>query len=153
MKGNNSYDIGTSSVGVRYIYANWIGAISGDKFSIGANNGTALTILTDQKIGIGTKNPTTALQVDQSEWANGITINRTESDGGGAIAVRSNGTYIGNFGINGSKQLEFNVVSGGTAQIKMTVDSSGNGLFYGGVTMYSDLRKKTILNNVELSLE
>jgi hypothetical protein len=153
MKGNNSYDIGTSSVGVRYIYANWIGAISGGRLSIGANDGTAITILTDQKVGIGTKNPFTALQVDQSEWANGITINRTVSGGGGAIAVRSNGTHIGNFGINGSKQLEFNVMSGSTAQVKMTVDSSGNGLFYGGVTMYSDIRKKTILNHVELSLK
>ena len=153
MKGNNSYDIGTSSVGVRYIYANWIGATSGGKFSIGANNGTAITILTDQKVGFGTTSPKSRVQVDQSEWSNGITINRTVAGGGAAIAVRSNGTHIGNFGINGSKQLEFNVMSGSTAQVKMTVDSSGNGLFYGGVTMYSDIRKKTILNHVELSLK
>lgn len=35
----------------------------------------------------------------------------------------------------------------------MRIDSSGNVLSAGGITMYSDLRKKTILNHVELSLK
>jgi hypothetical protein len=35
----------------------------------------------------------------------------------------------------------------------MRIDSSGNVLVVGGITMYSDLRKKTILNHVELSLK
>lgn len=35
----------------------------------------------------------------------------------------------------------------------MRIDSSGNVLTVGGITMYSDLRKKTILNHVELSLK
>jgi hypothetical protein len=34
-----------------------------------------------------------------------------------------------------------------------TIDASGNMLVTGGITMYSDLRKKTILNHVELSLK
>ena len=40
-----------------------------------------------------------------------------------------------------------------TDSYKFRLDGSGNGLFYGGVTMYSDQRKKTILNHVELSLK
>ena len=32
-------------------------------------------------------------------------------------------------------------------------DGSGNLLVKGGITMYSDIRKKTILNNVELTLQ
>lgn len=35
----------------------------------------------------------------------------------------------------------------------MTLDGSKNLLVYGGITMYSDQRKKTILNHVELSLK
>lgn len=34
-----------------------------------------------------------------------------------------------------------------------TIDASGNLLMTGGITMYSDIRKKTILNHVELSLK
>lgn len=35
----------------------------------------------------------------------------------------------------------------------MRIDSGGNVLTVGGITMYSDIRKKTILNHVELSLK
>ena len=104
-------------------------------------------------IGIGNSDPSGSLHINQSAWNNGIILNRTVSGGGSGIAVHSNGTHIGNFGINGSKEFEFSVMSGSSANVKMTVDSSGNGLFYGGITMYSDERKKTILNHVELSLK
>jgi hypothetical protein len=36
---------------------------------------------------------------------------------------------------------------------QMTIDTSGDVLVSGGITMYSDQRKKTILNNVELTLQ
>lgn len=104
-------------------------------------------------IGIGNSDPSGSLHVNQSAWNNGIILNRTVSGGGSGIAVHSNGIHIGNFGINGSKEFEFSVMSGSSANVKMTVDSSGNGLFYGGITMYSDARKKTILNHVELTLK
>lgn len=91
--------------------------------------------------------------ITQDAWANGLNLNRSVAGGGCAIAVWSAGTHIGNFGINGSKQFEFNNVTNGVAAVKFTVDGDGNGLFYGGITMYSDQRKKTILNHVELTLQ
>ena len=58
-------------------------------------------------------------------------------------------------GVNNSYQYSWwyqNVSSGIDVQ-KMYLDSSGNLLTTGGITMYSDIRKKTILNHVELSLK
>ena len=115
-------------------------------------DGTTNTLIPQGAIGLGTTSPKGQLHIIQSAWDNGIVIDRTITGGGSAISVYSNGTYIGNFGINGAQKFEVNKISSGTASVMMSVDSSGNGLFVGGVTMYSDKRKKTILNHVELSL-
>ena len=116
-------------------------------------DGTTNTLIPQGAIGLGTTSPKGQLHIIQSAWDNGIVIDRTITGGGSAISVYSNGTYIGNFGINGAQKFEVNKISSGTASVMMSVDSSGNGLFVGGVTMYSDARKKTILNHVELSLK
>lgn len=58
----------------------------------------------------------------------------------------------GNFYV-GRRTGESAGYSSTTDSYKFRLDGSGNGLFYGGVTMYSDQRKKTILNHVELSLK
>jgi len=58
----------------------------------------------------------------------------------------------GNFYV-GRRTGELAGYSPTTDSYKFRLDGSGNGLFYGGVTMYSDQRKKTILNHVELSLK
>ena len=58
----------------------------------------------------------------------------------------------GNFYV-GRRTGESEGYSSSTDSYKFRLDGSGNGLFYGGVTMYSDQRKKTILRNVELSLK
>ena len=58
----------------------------------------------------------------------------------------------GNFYV-GRRTGESAGYSSSTDSYKFRLDGSGNGLFYGGVTMYSDQRKKTILNHVELSLK
>lgn len=47
---------------------------------------------------------------------------------------------------------DYMYVGRGTAN-SLRIDPSGNCLAIGGITMYSDLRKKTILNHVELSLK
>lgn len=52
------------------------------------------------------------------------------------VQMRSDGMWLGISNTNGIR-----------------IDVSGNLLVTGGITMYSDLRKKTILNNVELTLE
>ena len=56
---------------------------------------------------------------------------------------------IGAFGDGGTFKYYFMGLYNGN---RFQVDASGNGLFYGGVTMYSDIRKKTKLQDVELSL-
>ena len=164
--------------------------------------------------------------INQSGWDNGLHLNRTVAGGGCALRVYSNGTYIGSFGVNGSKQFEvdLNGVSAlvvessgkmsfpkGTNNRYMTIDpasaatcyygtttsgwtignyfynnsgthygtigaygsgttfsyffigsyngnrlqidSSGNVFASGGVTMYSDIRRKTKLQDVNLTLE
>lgn len=90
-----------------------------------------------------------ALYIRQDQWANGLRLERTVANSGAAISIYSNSTYLGYFGINGSSVFELGYASTG---VKFTVDSSGNGLFYGGITQYSDERKKTIINHVQLSL-
>lgn len=81
--------------------------------------------------------------ITQDAWANGLNLNRSVAGGGCSIAVWSAGTQIGNFGINGSKQFEFDVVVNGVATSKMTCDSNGNLNCAGEVTAYSDRRLKT----------
>ena len=98
-------------------------------------------------------NLTDNIWINQSEWDNGLRLNRTINNAGCGISIYSNGTKIGVVGINGSQQLEFSIYSNNVNNQRFTVDKNGNGLFWGGITMYSDQRKKTILNHVELSLK
>jgi len=159
------------------------------------------------------------ITVYQDGWSNGLMLNRTVSGGGSSIAVYSNGTHLGQFGINGNNQFELGFASTGTRFTidstgeclaksasadgltidrtasnggaftryrpnnqtryswavgassgyafsvwyqdtsqnidtqKLSLDSGGNLLVTGGITMYSDERKKTILRHVELSLK
>ena len=78
---NNSFTLGTSSYQWSAVYA------------VKALIGTA----TDS----GEK-----LQIHTSAWDGGLAINRTVSGGGASIAIYSNGTKIGCFGIDGSKWFE-----------------------------------------------
>lgn len=63
---NNAYDIGSNSVASRYIYTHWLGAKSGQKLELGANNsgyGKGLCIDTNLNVGIGTNTPAYKLDV------------------------------------------------------------------------------------------
>ena len=65
-KVNNSYDIGSDAAASRYIYTHWLGARSGQKLELGANNsgfGQGLCIDTNLNVGIGTTSPTQKLDV------------------------------------------------------------------------------------------
>lgn len=80
---------------------------------------------------------------------------------GGSIGFNRNTKYGGRFdtSYNGwqwhvdKSNNKFCCYTEGTNEgMKFTIDTRGNGLFYGGITMYSDIRKKTKLQDVELSL-
>ncbi|MBD5332189.1 MAG: hypothetical protein HDR97_00350 [Bacteroides sp.] len=54
---NNTYDIGSPSVGFRYGYFHWLGAPTGATLTFGANNATHMAFLTNGNVGIGTTSP------------------------------------------------------------------------------------------------
>lgn len=71
---NNTYDIGSNSNAIRYIYTHWIGAKSGQKLELGANNsgyGKGLCIDTNLNVGIGTNSPSYKLQVNGDIYSSG----------------------------------------------------------------------------------
>ena len=65
-KVDDSYDIGSDDVASRYIYTHWLGARSGQKLELGANNsgfGQGLCIDTNLNVGINTNTPAYKLHV------------------------------------------------------------------------------------------
>lgn len=62
-------------------------------------------------------------------------------------------TTYGEVGVRSTNELVFWKNSSNAWCDVAVCDSSGNLLVKGGITMYSDKRKKTILNNVELTLQ
>lgn len=65
-KVDDSYDIGSNAAASRYIYTRWLGARSGRKLELGANNsgfGQGLCIDTNLNVGVGTNTPAYKLHV------------------------------------------------------------------------------------------
>lgn len=65
-KVDNSYEIGSNNAASRYIYTHWLGARSGQKLELGANNsgfGQGLCLDTNLNVGIGTNSPAYKLHV------------------------------------------------------------------------------------------
>ena len=65
-KVDGSYDIGSNAAASRYIYTNWLGARSGRKLELGANDsgfGQGLCIDTNLNVGVGTNTPAYKLHV------------------------------------------------------------------------------------------
>ena len=74
---DGAYDIGSNSATSRYIYTNWLGAKSGSKLELGANNsgfGQGLCIDTNLNVGIGTNTPSQKLDVHGNIRATGQII-------------------------------------------------------------------------------
>ena len=73
-KIDNSYDIGSDAAASRYIYTHWLGARSGRKLELGANNsgfGQGLCIDTNLNVGIGTNTPAYKLDVKGDIYSSG----------------------------------------------------------------------------------
>lgn len=65
-KVDDSYDIGSNAAASRYIYTHWLGARSGRKLELGANDsgfGQGLCLDTNLNVGIGTNSPAYKLHV------------------------------------------------------------------------------------------
>ena len=134
-------------LGFKYVSAN----SSSNYMSIGlyaAND--LLCVLGNGNVGIGTPNPSGRLQINHSAYDNGLILRRTADNSGSSIRFYSKDTQLGFIGINGSKRIEIGINSG---DLRATIDASANMLVYGGITMYSDIRKKTKLKDVVLSLQ
>ena len=74
---DNTYNIGSNSAASKYIYTYWLGAKSGQKLELGANNsgyGQGLCIDTNLNVGIGTNTPAYKLDVKGDIRATGQII-------------------------------------------------------------------------------
>lgn len=81
---DKAYDIGSNSAASRYIYTYWLGAKSGQKLELGANNsgfGQGLCIDTNLNVGIGTNTPAYKLDVKGDIRATGQIIRNGSSQG------------------------------------------------------------------------
>lgn len=74
---DNTYNIGSNSAASKCIYTYWLGAKSGQKLELGANNsgyGQGLCIDTNLNVGIGTNTPTYKLHVNGTFRAKNSTV-------------------------------------------------------------------------------
>lgn len=101
-KVDSSYDIGSDAAASRYIYTHWLGAKSGQKLELGANNsgfGQGLCIDTNLNVGIGTNTPAYKLHVNGQIMASGFHHASHNDDsyvllaGGGTSHIKHGSTY------------------------------------------------------------
>lgn len=124
-KVDNSYDIGSDSAASRCIYTHWLGARSGQKLELGANNsgfGQGLCIDTNLNVGIGTNSPTQKLDVIGNIRATGQLYLPT--NGNYNAILMGDGCWMGDCNIN-------NVIG-----LSGTGDANSGGIKFGKGGMY-----------------
>lgn len=162
--GNVSGDIYTSShsllgtYGGAFLYA---GIRNGEALSIETldSNGVwlnrGITLLKNGNVGIGTPNPSDKLHI-----VGDVNITKPSTLNQASLSFMNTSSDLwqisGRFNKNNSAEndrLNFYYYNGTTWSTIMSLYNNGNMLVSGGITMYSDQRKKTILNHVQLSLQ
>ena len=166
---------GSYGVYVDYFPANqgnygWrVGATEGGSFQFQYSSNTfssvdtLLSIASNGKVGIGTTSPSDTLHIN-----GGLVV----AGNGSGIYLNKNSSELASLGFiysstdmwqisarfmqaNAAENNRINLYhyNGSTWNKTVQVTTSGNMTVLGGITMYSDARKKTILNQVELSLK
>lgn len=109
-------------------------------------SGNDITLATDKNVIVSNGK----FRINQSAFNNGLILNRTAANAGAGIMFQSNGSLLGQIGINGTKTFE---VSDGTT-IKASIEiPTGNLLATGGITAQnsSDERLKRNLRKFNAS--
>ena len=156
-KGGDYFGIGPSASNVSYMS---LGTTSN---SSGTWKSEFITINSIGSVGIGTATPTTNFDINGKSMEVGASVYGSGGVGseiymsthreGSTLCARGMRMYVSGSSTGYFQSFAIDAKNYGTLTNIMSIDSSGNLLVVGGITMYSDKRKKTILNHVELSLK
>ena len=162
---NGTYDIGSSTnkwknlwVGnVKYTDTMYLGFSSSYASIRVGGSGSQLIVDSTSVRTNSTASARASLGTSSVPWSGiylGTTSGNSYNTNGvvcGADVARFGASAAGALGLFAETTVK--ICTGGNTSTGAVFDASGNLLVQGGITMYSDLRKKTILNHVELSLK
>lgn len=148
-KVDNNYDIGSDAAASRYIYTHWLGARSGRKLELGANNsrfGQGLCIDTNLNVGIGTNSPTQKLDVIGNIRATGQLYLPT--NGNYNAILMGDGCWMGDCNLNNVIGLSGtnNANSGGIKFGKggMYIGYNGSSHYSSGTSLWTNFNADTV---------
>lgn len=146
---DGAYDIGSNIATSRYIYTQWLGAKSGSKLELGANDsglGEGLCIDTNLNVGIGTNLPTQKLDVIGNIRATGQLYLPTE--GNYNAILMGNDCWMGDCNISNVIGLSGtnNANSGGIKFGKggMYIGYNGSSHYSSGTSLWTNFNADTV---------
>lgn len=146
---DDSYDIGSNDAASRYIYTHWLGARSGRKLELGANDsgfGQGLCIDTNLNVGIGTNSPTQKLDVMGNIRATGQLYLPT--NGNYNAILMGDGCWMGDCNISNVIGLSGtnNANSGGIKFGKggMYIGYNGSSHYSSGTSLWTNFNADTV---------